>query len=89
LLLAITGVNNNSLKNGGSNDISDRLIYAAQVYQEQLSLENRPLLIVSTADNFTKDNNNQSSDFTTILSKVGVPPDRVILENNSLDLHSG
>jgi uncharacterized SAM-binding protein YcdF (DUF218 family) len=70
------------------NDISDRLIYAAQVYQEQLSLENRPFLIVSTAYNFTKDNKNQSGDFTTILSQLGVPADRIILETNSLDLHS-
>lgn len=70
------------------NDISDRLIYASQVYQEQLSLENLPLLIVSTAYNFTKDNTNQSGDFTTILSKLGVPAERVILETNSLDLHS-
>ncbi len=70
------------------NDISDRLIYATQVYQEQLSLGNSPLLIVSTAYNFTKDNNNQSSDFTTILAKLGVPADKIILENNSLDLHS-
>ena len=70
------------------NDLSDRLIYASQVYKEQSSLGNRPFVIVSTKYNFTKDNNNQSSDFTTILSKLGVPSDRIILETNSLDLHS-
>jgi uncharacterized SAM-binding protein YcdF (DUF218 family) len=70
------------------NDISDRLIYASQVYQEQLALQNRPLLIISTGYNFTKDNNNQSSDLTTTMSKLGVPPDRLIIENNSVNLHS-
>lgn len=72
------------------NDISDRLLEAAQVYQEQLNLGNRPLVIVSAGPrpNSKGDQNTGDNNIQTLLEKMGVPPDKIVVETRGDDLHS-
>jgi len=68
------------------NDVSSRLLYAAQVYQEQAALDNRPLLIVSVGPLRTP--NGQANEIPTLLENLGVPSSRVVVESRGIDLRS-
>ncbi|MBW4576688.1 MAG: YdcF family protein [Aphanothece sp. CMT-3BRIN-NPC111] len=71
-------------------DIGSRLLYAAQIYQEQLVLGNRPLVIVSAdpRSQLKGDKNAQANNIPTLLRKMGVPQDKIVVEARGADLRS-
>lgn len=73
-------------------DTGDRIFYAAQLYRQQVSLGNQPLVIVSAGPRAdlegSRDQTVEANDIATLLAQMGVPRDRVVLETRSEDLRS-
>lgn len=70
-------------------DIGSRLIFAAQVYREQLALGNRPLMLVTVSPKYALRANKNLivNNIPLLLSQMGVPPERILLETRGVDLH--
>jgi uncharacterized SAM-binding protein YcdF (DUF218 family) len=71
-------------------DTGDRILYAAQLYREQLALGRQPFVIVSAGPRPDLEGNNTSeaSDIASILTNLGVPRNQIILEPRGVDLRT-
>lgn len=73
-------------------DTGDRILYAAQLYREQVAAGNQPLIIVSAGPRTDLQGNanqpTEANDVTTLLTQLGVPADRIVPETRSTDLRS-
>jgi len=75
-------------------ELGDRLLYAAQVYQDQLNLKNNPSIIVCAGhrpefeiDLDTRDLTIEANDIAKVLSKMRVPIDKVIPVSRAKDVY--
>jgi uncharacterized SAM-binding protein YcdF (DUF218 family) len=72
-------------------DRGDRILYTAQLYQEQMTKGNRPFLIISSSLRAElsggKDKINEGNDISKILIKWGIPSAQIIIDNNGIDFH--
>ena len=73
-------------------DTGDRILYAAQLYQQQVSFGSQPLVIVSAGPRAelegSRDQTVEANDITTLLTQLGVPRERIVLETRSTDLRT-
>ncbi len=73
-------------------DTGDRILYAAQLYQEQLRSGNDPLVIVSAGPRpeltGNQDSVNEANDVATLLVRMGVPRNRIVIEPRGVDLRT-
>ncbi|HEY9633789.1 MAG TPA: YdcF family protein [Coleofasciculaceae cyanobacterium] len=73
-------------------DTGDRILYAAQLYREQVGLGNSPVVVVSAGPRSELEGNQdqtvEANDIATLLTQLGVPRDRIALETRSQDLRS-
>ncbi|HEY9797331.1 MAG TPA: YdcF family protein [Leptolyngbyaceae cyanobacterium] len=73
-------------------DTGDRILYAAQLYREQIALGSSPIVIVSAGPRAdlqgTQDQTNEANDIATLLTQLGVPRDRIVVESRSQDLRT-
>ncbi len=73
----------------------DRLIYAARLYQEEVSQGTNPLLIVSAGsregrdrkEGDTRENTSEARDIVTFLQSQGVPAASILEDNDSPTVH--
>lgn len=72
-------------------DTSDRILYTAQVYQQQLNLGNRPLVIVSAGPRpgLTQDPPQiEANDITVLLQRLGIPNTQIVVEPRGRNLRT-
>jgi uncharacterized SAM-binding protein YcdF (DUF218 family) len=73
-------------------DAGDRILYAAQLYREQLTLGSQPLVIVSAGprDDLQGNQNqtNEANDIAALLTQMGVPANQIITEPRGVDLRT-
>ncbi len=73
-------------------DTGDRILYAAQLYRQQRDLGSLPLVIVSAGPRSELQGNrtqtNEANDIAALLTQLGVPRDRIVVEPRSQDLRS-
>ncbi|HEY9604082.1 MAG TPA: YdcF family protein [Allocoleopsis sp.] len=73
-------------------ETGDRILYAAQLYREQVNLGNQPLVIVSAGPREdlqgTPDQTTEANDIASLLTQLGVPRDRIVTETRGVDLRS-
>lgn len=73
-------------------DTGDRILYASQLYQQQATLGNQPLMIVSAGPRANlQGNQNQTveaNDIVTVLTQMGVPRGQIVTDPTSVDLRS-
>lgn len=73
-------------------DTGDRIIYAAQLYQEQVQLGNRPLMIISAGPRpDLQGNQNQAiegNDIRALLINLGVPSEDIVVDSSGLDIRT-
>lgn len=70
-------------------DTGDRILYAAQLYNEQRSLGNDPIVIVSAGPRPDLTGRNvEATDIRTLLVRFGVPRDRIVIEPRGVDIRT-
>lgn len=72
-------------------DTGDRILYAAQLYKQQVSLGSNPLVIVSAGPRSElqgRTQTNEANDIASLLTQMGVPRDRIIAEPKGTDLRT-
>lgn len=72
-------------------DTGDRILYAAQLYKQQVSLGSNPLVIVSAgprSESQGRTQVNEANDIATVLAQMGVPRDRIVVEPKGTDLRT-
>jgi len=73
-------------------DTGDRILYAAQLYREQLDLGSQPIVIVSAGPRAdlqgNRDQTIEANDIATLLTQLGVPREQIVVEPRSEDLRS-
>jgi len=73
-------------------DTGDRILYAAQLYREQRNRGNDPLIVVSAGPrpDLEGDTNtiNEGNDIATVLRRLDVPSDRIVVEPRGVDLRT-
>lgn len=72
-------------------DTGDRILYAAQLYRQQVSLGSNPLVIVSAgprAELQGRAQANEANDIATLLAQMGVPRSRIVVEPKGTDLRT-
>jgi uncharacterized SAM-binding protein YcdF (DUF218 family) len=73
-------------------ETGDRILYAAQLYREQVNLGSQPLVIVSAGprDDLqgNQDQTTEANDIASLLTQLGVPRDRILTEVRGVDLRS-
>lgn len=73
-------------------ETGDRILYAAQLYREQVNLGSQPLVIVSAGprDDLqgNQDQTTEANDIASLLTQLGVPRDRIVTETRGVDLRS-
>jgi uncharacterized SAM-binding protein YcdF (DUF218 family) len=73
-------------------DTGDRILYAAQLYREQVAAGTRPLVIVSAGPRSdlqgNQDQTTEANDIATLLTQLGVPREQIVVEPRGVDLRS-
>ncbi|MBD1809545.1 YdcF family protein [Microcoleus sp. FACHB-SPT15] len=73
-------------------DTGDRILYAAQLYREQVAAGTRPLVIVSAGPRAdlqgNQDQTTEANDIATLLTQLGVPREQIVVEPRGIDLRS-
>lgn len=70
-------------------ETGDRILYAAQLYRDQVSLGNNPIVIVSAGPRLEiTGNRSEATDIASLLSNMGVPQDRIVIEPRGLDVRT-
>jgi uncharacterized SAM-binding protein YcdF (DUF218 family) len=73
-------------------DTGDRILYAAQLYREQVALGSQPIVIVSAGPRAdlqgNRDQTVEANDIATLLTQLGVPRARIVIEPRSTDLRT-
>ncbi|MCA1992116.1 MAG: YdcF family protein [Coleofasciculus sp. S288] len=70
-------------------DTGDRILYAAQLYRQQVSLGSRPLVIVSAGPREElQGTRNEANDIATLLVQMGVPREQIVIDPQGVDLRS-
>lgn len=73
-------------------DTGDRILYAAQLYREQFALGSQPIVIVSAGPRAdlqgNRDQTVEANDIATLLTQLGVPRERIVIEPRSTDLRT-
>src|SRR4028118_125286 len=73
-------------------DTGDRILYAAQLYREQVAAGTRPLVIVSAGPRAdlqgNQDQTTEANDIATLLTQLGVPREQIVVEPRGVDLRS-
>ena len=70
-------------------DTGNLIVYTSQLYQEQLRLGNKPIVIVSAGRRLDIEGNQiEADDITTLLIGMGIPKEQISPEKNALDIRS-
>ncbi|NEQ23409.1 MAG: YdcF family protein [Microcoleus sp. SIO2G3] len=73
-------------------DTGDRILYAAQLYREQVAAGTQPLVIVSAGPRAdlqgNQDQTTEANDIATLLTQLGVPREQIVVEPRGVDLRS-
>lgn len=73
-------------------DTGDRILYTAQLYRQQVNQGSSPIVVVSAGPRDELEGNRdqtvEANDIATLLTQLGVPRDRIVLETRSQDLHT-
>lgn len=73
-------------------DTGDRILYAAQLYRDQIALGSNPLVIVSAGSRSelqgNRDQTSEANDIATLLTQMGVPRGQIVVEPRGGDLRS-
>lgn len=73
-------------------ETGDRILYAAQLYREQVNLGSQPLVIVSAGPREdlqgNQDQTTEANDIASLLTQLGVPRDRILTADRGVDLRS-
>lgn len=73
-------------------DTGDRILYAAQLYRQQVGLGSTPIVIVSAGprDDLVgnQDQTVEANDIAALLTQLGVPSGQIVLETRSRDLRT-
>jgi uncharacterized SAM-binding protein YcdF (DUF218 family) len=72
-------------------DTGDRILYAAQLYRQQVGLGSNPLVIVSAGPRQELQGGptqNEANDIATLLAQMGVPRNRIVIDPRGADLRT-
>jgi uncharacterized SAM-binding protein YcdF (DUF218 family) len=73
-------------------DTGDRILYAAQLYRDQVALGSNPLVIVSAGPRSelqgNRDQTSEANDIATLLTQMGVPRGQIVVEPRGGDLRT-
>lgn len=71
-------------------DTGDRILQSAQLYREQVNLGSQPIVIVSAGPraDFQGSQTAEANDIATLLTQLGVPRDRIVIDPVSQDLRT-
>ncbi len=72
-------------------DTGDRILYTAQLYKQQVSRGSNPIVIVSAGPRSEvqgRTQTNEANDIAALLIQMGVPRDRIVVDNKGTDLRT-
>lgn len=77
-------------EDGFGTGLISRLFYAARLYREQVAQGNDPLIVISAGPQpeIQPQDASEAQSITNLLANVGVPPERIVIESNGMDVHS-
>lgn len=82
------GTQFNNPEDGFDNTFVTRLQYAGRLYNEQQALGSNPIVIVSPGPQIERAVKDIEADIQDILASVGVPTDRILIDNEGRDIRS-